>query len=81
MNGTMAESLPLPACTRFSLPPQVEKSSILTLIPYVAMTAMMPFVGPTADSLVEKGMKLTWVRKLCQGEAFWNVCVRVCVCV
>lgn len=31
---------------------QVDKSSFLTLIPYVAMTCMTPFVGPIADGMV-----------------------------
>ena len=44
----------------------VEKSSLLTLIPYIAMTLMTPFVGPTADGLVSKGWSVTRVRKLSQ---------------
>lgn len=44
--------------------------SFLTLIPYLAMTAMMPLVGPMADGMVEKGIKLTRVRKICQNIAF-----------
>ena len=44
----------------------VEKSSLLTLIPYIAMTAMTPLVGPVADGLGEKGWSVTAVRKLSQ---------------
>ena len=45
---------------------QVDKSSFLTLIPYLAMTAMMPLVGPVADGMVDRGVPITTVRKLCQ---------------
>lgn len=55
----------------------VEKSSLLTLIPYIAMTAMMPLVGPVADGWVKKGMKLTDVRKLCQ-VGLQSVCMHAC---
>ena len=48
----------------------VEKSSLLTLIPYIAMTIMTPFVGPVADGLVSKGWSVTTVRKMSQGIAF-----------
>ncbi|KAL4857945.1 putative anion transporter 6 [Chlorella vulgaris] len=49
----------------------VEKSSLLTLIPYVSMTLMTPLVGPIADGLVSKhGWEVTSVRKLCQGISF-----------
>lgn len=44
----------------------VEKSSLLTLIPYIAMTIMTPLVGPVADGLVERGWSVTSVRKLSQ---------------
>ena len=44
----------------------MESSSLLTLIPYLAMTAMTPFVGPIADGLVSKGWTVTNVRKLAQ---------------
>ncbi|KAF5840713.1 major facilitator superfamily domain-containing protein [Dunaliella salina] len=60
----------LPSYFELALGLNVEKSSILTLIPYVAMIAMMPLVGPIADSMVERGMPLTRVRKICQGIAF-----------
>eukprot|EP00798_Chlamydomonas_sp_ICE-L_P027115 gene27115-2342_t len=60
----------LPSYFELALGLNVQKSSILTLIPYLAMTAMMPFVGPVADGLVEKGWPLTKVRKLAQGVAF-----------
>lgn len=48
----------------------MEKSSLLTLIPYVSMTAMTPFVGPIADGLVARGWAVTNVRKLSQGISF-----------
>jgi ACS family sodium-dependent inorganic phosphate cotransporter len=48
----------------------VEKSSLLTLIPYVSMTLMTPLVGPIADGLVKKGWEVTAVRKLSQGISF-----------
>jgi len=60
----------LPSYFELALGLNVEKSSFLTLIPYVAMTAMMPLVGPTADGMVERGVPLTWVRKICQNIAF-----------
>ena len=41
-------------------------SSFLTLIPYIAMSLMTPFVGKVADGLVAKGWTLTNVRKLVQ---------------
>lgn len=60
----------LPSYFELALGLNVEKSSYLTLIPYIAMTCMTPLVGPIADSLVKGGMPLTRVRKLCQGAAF-----------
>lgn len=60
----------LPSYFELALGLNVEKSSFLTLIPYVAMVCMTPLVGPVADGLVKKGMSLTRVRKLCQGLAF-----------
>lgn len=49
----------------------MEKSSLLTLVPYVSMTLMTPFVGPIADGLVAKhGWDVTSVRKLSQGISF-----------
>jgi cyanate permease len=56
----------LPSFFELSLGLNVESSSLLTLIPYLAMTAMTPFVGPIADSLVSKGWSITNVRKLAQ---------------
>jgi MFS transporter, ACS family, solute carrier family 17 (sodium-dependent inorganic phosphate cotransporter), other len=53
----------LPSYFELALGLNVEKSSIFTLIPYVAMTAMMPLVGPVADNLVDRGLPLTWVRE------------------
>lgn len=60
----------LPSYFELALGLSVDKSSLLTLIPYLAMTAMTPFVGPIADGLVTKGWSLTNVRKLAQGLAF-----------
>jgi ACS family sodium-dependent inorganic phosphate cotransporter len=45
-------------------------SSNLSLLPYVAMVAMTPLVGPTADTLVQRGFGVTRVRKAAQGIAF-----------
>ena len=56
----------LPSYFELSLGLNVESSSLLTLIPYLAMTAMTPFVGPIADGLVSKGWSVTNVRKLAQ---------------
>jgi len=60
----------LPSYFELSLGLNVEKSSLLTLIPYLAMTAMTPLVGPVADGLVAGGWSVTSVRKLCQGVSF-----------
>jgi ACS family sodium-dependent inorganic phosphate cotransporter len=60
----------LPSYFELALGLEVDKSSFLTLIPYLAMTSMMPLVGPIADGMVERGVKLTLVRKICQGVAF-----------
>jgi MFS transporter, ACS family, solute carrier family 17 (sodium-dependent inorganic phosphate cotransporter), other len=56
----------LPSYFELALGLNVESSSLLTLIPYIAMTCMTPFVGPVADGLVQKGWKVTNVRKLSQ---------------
>ncbi len=58
----------LPSYFELSLGLSVEGSSLLTLIPYVSMTAMTPFVGPVADSLVARGWSITRVRKLAQAR-------------
>eukprot|EP00884_Botryococcus_braunii_P007563 jgi/Botrbrau1/16808/Bobra.150_2s0035.1 len=60
----------LPSYFELSLGLNVESSSLLTLIPYIAMICMTPFVGPVADGLVSRGWKVTNVRKLAQGIAF-----------
>jgi ACS family sodium-dependent inorganic phosphate cotransporter len=70
----------LPSYFEMALGLNVEKSSILTLIPYVAMTMMMPLVGPVADGLVKKGWSLTSVRKLCQGMAFFGPAACMITC-
>ncbi|MEW5316085.1 MAG: hypothetical protein WDW38_007472 [Sanguina aurantia] len=70
----------LPSYFELALGLNVEKSSFLTLIPYVAMVCMTPLVGPVADGLVKKGMSLTRVRKICQGIAFVGpaLCMLAC---
>lgn len=60
----------LPSYFDLALGLKVDKSSIFTLIPYLAMVLMTPFVGPTADGLIANGMSVTKVRKLCQGLSF-----------
>lgn len=60
----------LPSYFEMALGLNVEKSSLLTLIPYIAMTLMTPFVGPVADGLVNRGWSVTTVRKMSQGIAF-----------
>ncbi|KAF6256196.1 carbohydrate transporter [Scenedesmus sp. NREL 46B-D3] len=60
----------LPSYFEMALGLNVQESSFLTLIPYVAMIAMTPVVGPVADGLVKRGMSLTKVRKIAQGLAF-----------
>eukprot|EP00887_Chlorella_sp_A99_P002760 scaffold6.g2760.t1 len=60
----------LPSYMDMALGLDVGKSSLLTLIPYIAMTLMTPLVGPVADGLVSKGWSITSVRKLSQGIAF-----------
>jgi hypothetical protein len=52
----------------------VSTSSVLTLIPYLSMVLMTPFVGPTADGLIATGWSVTRVRKLCQGVSFAGPC-------
>jgi ACS family sodium-dependent inorganic phosphate cotransporter len=60
----------LPSYFEAALGVSVQSSSLFTLVPYVAMTAMTPLVGPVADGWVKRGMSLTRARKLCQGIAF-----------
>jgi len=60
----------LPSYFELALGLDVANSSLLTLIPYLAMTFMTPVVGPTADRLVAKGWDTTAVRKVCQGASF-----------
>jgi len=70
----------LPSYFELSLGLNVESSSLLTLIPYLAMTAMTPLVGPVADGLVAGGWSVTSVRKLCQGVSFAGpaLCMLAC---
>lgn len=56
----------LPSFFELALGLNVQSSSLLTLIPYIAMVLMTPFVGPVADGLVKRGWSLTNVRKLAQ---------------
>lgn len=69
----------LPSYFDLALGLQVSKSSILTLVPYLAMVCMTPFVGPTADGLIARGMPITRVRKLCQGLSLLGPAVCMCV--
>lgn len=68
----------LPSYFDMALGLNVEKSSLLTLIPYIAMTVMTPFVGPVADGLVSRGWSVTTVRKLSQGIAFAGPSLCMC---
>lgn len=70
----------LPSYFELSLGLNVESSSLLTLVPYLAMTAMTPLVGPVADGLVAGGWSVTAVRKLCQGVSFAGpaLCMLAC---
>ena len=70
----------LPSYFELALGLAVDKSSFLTLIPYLAMTSMMPLVGPTADGMVERGVPLTTVRKICQGVAFVGPAICMVAC-
>lgn len=56
----------LPSYFELALGLNVRSSSLLTLIPYIAMTAMTPLVGPVADNLVSRGWDITNIRKLAQ---------------
>jgi ACS family sodium-dependent inorganic phosphate cotransporter len=60
----------LPSYFEGALGMDLGASSALSLLPYVAMVAMTPVVGPVADALVAKGLSVTAVRKLAQGVAF-----------
>jgi ACS family sodium-dependent inorganic phosphate cotransporter len=60
----------LPSYFEGALGMDLGASSALSLLPYVAMVAMTPVVGPVADSLVARGLSVTAVRKLAQGVAF-----------
>lgn len=68
----------LPSYFEMALGLNVEKSSLLTLIPYIAMTIMTPFVGPVADGLVGRGWSVTTVRKMSQGIAFAGPALCMC---
>ena len=60
----------LPSYFEGALAMDLGLSSALSLLPYVAMVAMTPVVGPVADALVTAGRSVTFVRKLAQGIAF-----------
>jgi ACS family sodium-dependent inorganic phosphate cotransporter len=60
----------LPSYFEGALRMDLGASSALSLLPYVAMVAMTPVVGPVADALVARGFSVTAVRKLAQGIAF-----------
>ena len=70
----------LPSYFELALGLNVQDSSFLTLIPYVAMVLMTPVVGPVADGLIKRGWRLTAVRKLSQGIAFVGpaACMAAC---
>ena len=70
----------LPSYFELALGLNVERSSLLTLIPYIAMTCMTPFVGPIADKLVDNGWTVTSVRKLAQGISFAGPCLCMLAC-
>ncbi|KIZ04724.1 putative anion transporter 6 [Monoraphidium neglectum] len=70
----------LPSYFELALGLNVQESSFLTLIPYVAMVAMTPVVGPVADGLIKRGWDLTSVRKLAQGLAFVGPAVCMVAC-
>lgn len=59
----------LPSYFEGALGMSLASSSVLALLPYTAMVAMTPVVGPTADALVARGLSVTTVRKLAQGVA------------
>lgn len=56
----------LPSYFEMALGLNVGNSSLLTLVPYVAMSAMTPFVGQVADRLISSGWRIGNVRKLAQ---------------
>jgi len=70
----------LPSYFEMALGLNVQESSFLTLIPYVAMVLMTPVVGPVADGLIKRGWALTSVRKLSQGIAFVGPAVCMIAC-
>ena len=59
----------LPSYFELALGLNVGTSSLLTLVPYVAMSVMTPFVGQVADRLVTNGWEIGKVRKLAQVRA------------
>jgi MFS transporter, ACS family, solute carrier family 17 (sodium-dependent inorganic phosphate cotransporter), other len=60
----------LPSFYELALGLNISESSYLTLVPYLSMVVMTPFVGPAADGLIARGWPVTTVRKFCQGLAF-----------
>lgn len=70
----------LPSYFELALGLDVAKSSVLTLIPYLAMSSMTPLVGPVADGMVGRGMSVTRTRKICQGVSFLGpaLCMLAC---
>eukprot|EP00873_Tetraselmis_striata_P040669 jgi/Tetstr1/460933/TSEL_006085.t1 len=70
----------LPSYFELALGLDVAKSSVLTLIPYLAMSSMTPLVGPVADGMVSRGISVTRTRKLCQGLSFLGpaICMLAC---
>ncbi|GMH44928.1 hypothetical protein BSKO_12885 [Bryopsis sp. KO-2023] len=70
----------LPSFFQLALKLDVQNSSFLTVIPYIAMTLMTPLVGPAADSLVGGGMRTTNVRKIFQGMSFLGSAICMIAC-
>eukprot|EP00963_Diacronema_lutheri_P002341 scaffold155_cov347-Pavlova_lutheri.AAC.20 len=65
----------LPSYFEDALGLDVRGAGWLTLIPYLAMCLMTPFVGPVADGLVARGHSITRVRKVAQCVAFLGPCL------
>ena len=69
----------LPSYFDLALGLKVSQSSILTLVPYLAMVCMTPFVGPTADGMIASGMPVTRVRKICQAVSLLGPALCMCI--
>ena len=69
----------LPSYFEAALGLDVRNAGWLTLIPYLAMCLMTPFVGPVADGLVARGHSVTRVRKIAQCSALLGPCLALAV--